>query len=75
MALTREQNEQLTRTGPGTLVYELSYSDPEVFTAPWTARITWTSDDGYEFFEYACQEGNHAVENILRGGRAADKAP
>jgi hypothetical protein len=23
-------------------------------------------------YEYACQEGNQAVENILRGGRAKD---
>ena len=25
-------------------------------------------------FQYACHEGNHAVENILRGARAEEKA-
>jgi len=30
-------------------------------------------EPNYQIFEYACQEGNHAVENILRGGRATDK--
>ncbi len=31
--------ERLTLTGPDTITYELAYSDPEVFTAPWSARI------------------------------------
>jgi hypothetical protein len=62
--------ERFTRTGPGALVYELTYSDPEVFTAPWTARITWTRDDSYQFFEYACQEGNEAIRNNILATRA-----
>lgn len=71
--------ERFTRTAPGALVYELTYADPGVFTASWTARITWTRDDGYEFYEYACQEGNQAIRNNIlatRAGRrqAAEKA-
>jgi hypothetical protein len=31
--------ERLTMTGPDTIVYEMTYSDPEVFTAPWTAAL------------------------------------
>jgi hypothetical protein len=62
--------ERFTRTGPNALVYELSYSDPQVFTAPWTARITWTRDDGYEFYEYACHEGNMAIRNNILATRA-----
>jgi hypothetical protein len=62
--------ERFTRTGPGALVYELTYSDPQVFTAPWTARITWTRDDAYEFFEYACNEGNQAIRNNILATRA-----
>ena len=62
--------ERFTRTGPGALVYELSYSDPEVFTTPWTARITWTRDDGYQFYEYACHEGNMAIRNNILATRA-----
>ena len=63
--------ERFTRTGPGALVYELSYADAEVFTAPWTARITWTRDDSYQFFEYACNEGNEAIRNNILATRAA----
>jgi hypothetical protein len=62
--------ERFTRTGPGALVYELSYSDPEVFTAPWTARVPWTRDDRYEFYEYACNEGNQAIRNNILATRA-----
>ena len=66
--------ERFTRAGPGALVYELTYSDPEVFTAPWTARITWTRDDGYAFYEYACQEGNQAIRNNILATRAGRRA-
>jgi hypothetical protein len=65
--------ERFTRIGPGALVYELTYADPEVFTAPWTARVTWTRDDGYAFYEYACNEGNQAIRNNILVTRADRK--
>jgi len=34
--------------------------------------IPLTHDANYVVYEYACQEGNQAVENILRGGRMKD---
>ena len=49
--------------------------DPAVYTRPWTASIPLERDDAYQIYEYACHEGNHAVEHILRGGRIADKTP
>ena len=62
--------ERFTRTGPDALVYELTYSDPPVFTAPWTARVTWTRDDGYQMYEYACHEGNVSIRNHIMASRA-----
>ena len=62
--------ERLTPTGPDTIVYEMTYSDPEVFTAPFTARLDWTRNDEYEFFEYACHEGNVQVRNYITSSRA-----
>jgi hypothetical protein len=62
--------ERLTMTSPNTIVHELTYSDPEVFTAPWTTRIEWTRDDNYKFFEYACHEGNVMVRNYINASRA-----
>ncbi len=66
--------ERFIRTGEHALVFELSYSDPQVFTAPWTARVTWTRDDSYQFFEYACHEGNVSIRNHINASRAERRA-
>jgi len=57
--------ERFTLTGPDTIAYELTYSDPKVFTAPWTARVDWTRDETYQLFEYACHEGNVQIRNYI----------
>ncbi len=62
--------ERLTMTGANTITYEMTYSDPEVFTAPWTLRFDWTRDDGYAFYEYACHEGDVQVRNYITSSRA-----
>jgi hypothetical protein len=62
--------ERLTMTGPNSLMHELTYSDPEVFTAPWTTRVEWIRDDNYEFFEYACHEGNRMPRDYITASRA-----
>ena len=62
--------ERLTMTGPNTLVHELTYDDPETFTAPWSTRIEWVRDDGYQFYEYACHEGNHAIRGYITSSQA-----
>jgi hypothetical protein len=62
--------ERLTMTGPDAMVHELTYSDPQVYTAPWTTRIEWTRDEDYEFFEYACHEGNYMPRDYISASRA-----
>jgi hypothetical protein len=62
--------ERITMTGPDSIVYEMTYEDPEVFTAPFTARLDWTRNDEYGFFEYACHEGNVQVRNYITADRA-----
>ena len=62
--------ERFTMTGPNVLVHELTYPDPEVFTAPWTTRVEWIRDDDYEFFEYACHEGNRMPRDYITASRA-----
>jgi hypothetical protein len=64
--------ERFTRSAPDTISYEVSIDDPPNYTRPWKAAFPLTRDDKYRIYEYACHEGNHAVENVLRGGRAAD---
>ena len=62
--------ERLTMTGPDTIAYEMTYADPEVFTAPWTVRFDWTRDNDYAFYEYACHEGDVQVRNYITSSRA-----
>jgi hypothetical protein len=64
--------ERFTRTEPGTILYEVTITDPKVYTQPWKVSIPLTRDENYVLYEYACHEGNHAVENILAGGRAEE---
>ena len=56
--------------GPDIDRLRVTYSDPEVFTAPWTARLDWTRNEKYEFFEYACHEGDVQVRNYITSSRA-----
>ena len=62
--------ERLTMTGPDTIVHELTYSDPDVYTKPWTTRIEWSRNEDYQFFEYACHEGNVMIRNYINSSRA-----
>ena len=64
--------ERFTRTAPGALLYEVTVTDPDTWTRPWTARIPIRASDG-PLFEYACHEGNYAMHNTLAGARAAEK--
>jgi len=64
--------ERFTRTAPDTILYEASIQDDNVYEKPWKVQIPLTRDDHYQLLEYACQEGNQAVGNILRGARAAE---
>jgi hypothetical protein len=62
--------EKFTRTGPDTMQYDVTVTDPKTWTRPWTASFPLKRDPGYKIFEYACHEGNHAMSNILSGSRA-----
>jgi hypothetical protein len=62
--------ERFTMTNPDSLTYEITYTDPEVFTAPWTVREEWARDDDYVMYEYACHEGDVQVRNYITASRA-----
>jgi hypothetical protein len=65
--------ERITRIDPQMIDYELRVDDPKTYTAPWTLRLTLTSQPGYEMYEYGCHEGNRSVPNALSGERAYEK--
>ena len=51
-------------------VYDVTWNDPTIFTAPWSARLDWRRNDDYQFFEYACHEGNVQVRGYISSSRA-----
>lgn len=67
--------ERFTRTSPEAITYSATIEDPPIYPRPWTISFPLTSDPGYRIYEYACHEGNYAIENILRGARALEQTP
>ncbi len=67
--------ERFTRSAPDVISYSATIEDPEIYTRPWTIAFPLTADPAYRIYEYACHEGNYAIENILRGARALEKTP
>jgi len=66
--------EKLTMTSANAILYEITYDDPVVFTAPWTAQLEWARNENYEFFEYACHEGDVQVRNYITADRVKQEA-
>jgi hypothetical protein len=65
--------ERFTRVEADTINYEITSEDPNVFTRPWTVAIPLRRENSYQIFEYACHEGNRAIEHVLSGARAAER--
>ncbi|MEY3666519.1 MAG: hypothetical protein RL572_59 [Pseudomonadota bacterium] len=64
--------ERFTRVGPDTINYSVTVTDPQTFTAPWTAEIPMLRTQD-QMFEYACHEGNYALPGILAGARVEER--
>jgi hypothetical protein len=65
--------ERFTRVSDNKLEYRATVIDPKTWSQPWTMLIELDRDDKYQFLEYACHEGNYAMEDILSGARASEK--
>jgi len=50
----------------------VTVTDPQTFTAPWTAEIPMLRTQD-QMFEYACHEGNYALPGILAGARVEER--
>ncbi len=64
--------ERFTRTGPDTVNYKFTVEDPATFMAPFSGELPFTRIDEM-IYEYACHEGNYAMQNILSGERAKER--
>ncbi len=65
---TFQIEERFTRTGPTTLEYEVTMSDPETWAVPFTIRVPWNETDE-QIYEYQCQELNYDLYYWLSGAR------
>jgi hypothetical protein len=62
--------ERLTMANHDTIVYEMTFTDPLVWTKPYSVRLDWQRNDKYGMFEYACHEGDVQVRNYISASRA-----
>ena len=61
--------ERFTRVGPTKLKYAFTVEDPSVYAAPFSGEVAMNITKG-QVYEYACHEGNYALEGMLAGARA-----
>ena len=65
--------ERFTRTDDDTILYQFTVDDPATWDKPWSGELPMGKVDGL-VYEYACQEGNYGMRNILSGARATEQA-
>ena len=66
--------EKFKRRDDKAISYEVTVDDPKMYSAPWKVSLELIKDADYLIYEYACHEGNYAMEDILRAGRAKERA-
>ena len=65
--------EKFTRVGKERMLYQFTIHDPTRWTKDWGGEYEFADLHG-KTAEYACHEANYAIEGILAGARAAEKA-
>jgi hypothetical protein len=64
--------ERLRRVDANTIVNRFTIDDPATYSSAWTGEYPLRATQE-PIYEYACHEGNYALDNILRGERAMDR--
>jgi hypothetical protein len=60
--------ERFTRVAKDRLLYQFTIEDPTVWDKPWGGEYEFAPLKGI-VYEYACHEGNYALEDMLAGAR------
>lgn len=60
--------ERLTRLSPTELLYAFSVTNPARYSQTWSAEMLLHATKG-PIYEYACHEGNYALEHMLSAAR------
>jgi len=61
--------ERVTRLNKEMWLYEIKTEDPVILTRPFTVRYPMRHDPNYEWWEYACHEGNTIAPNYITTSR------
>jgi hypothetical protein len=65
--------ERFKPVGPNTVEWSVTFEDPHTWAKPWTFAMNLTKvPDDQGPFEYACNEGNYGLHNILTAARAEE---
>ena len=64
--------ERFERIDEDTLHYSFTVEDPNTWEGSWSGEYPWPATDT-QVYEYACHEGNYAMEGILKGARLLEE--
>ncbi len=64
--------EKFTRVSKDGILYQFIVEDPTVWAQPWAGEYTFVPTKGL-IYEYACHEGNYALEGMLAGARGEEE--
>jgi hypothetical protein len=67
--------ERITRLNGDTWLYEIKTEDPVILTGSFTVRYPMHDDPTYEWWEYACHEGNTIIQNYSATNRYERENP
>jgi hypothetical protein len=64
--------ERFTRTGKDMILYQFTVEDPATWAKPWSGELVMGPAIG-AIYEFACNEGNYGLADILSGARAEEE--
>ena len=64
--------ERFTRVAKDRLFYQFTIDDPTMWDKPWGGEYEFAPTNG-RVLEYACHEGNYAMEGMLAGAREQER--
>ncbi len=67
--------ERFSRLNETTILYEMKVEDPVVMARSYTVRYPLKLDNKYEWWEYACHEGNRTIRDYINSSRVERGLP
>ncbi|MBI1340143.1 hypothetical protein GC169_08045 [bacterium] len=73
ISATGKVTERFIRDAEDHILYQFTVEDPTLYTQVWKGEMAFTPSTE-PLYEYACHEGNYAMEGILGGARVQEAA-